>query len=419
MKTLQFRSAFVRVYPWTAFFCLWLSGGPAWPAPVEVRPGIEILCDHYAARLAGKRVGIVTNPTAIDRFGAHAIDRIAALPDVKLVRLFAPEHGLRGGYQAGEKVEDAKDPVTGLPVVSLHGATRRPPAESLQGLDVVIYDIQDIGSRSYTFVSTLTYMMEACEKAGVAVMVLDRPDPLGGNKIGGPLLNAANRSFIGVHEVSLVYGMTPGEWARLIQRERTPGIELTVVPMSRWKRGMVYGDLGWAWVPPSEHVPRWETSFFYAMTGTLGELGVLSEGVGTPLPFEQVGAPWVDAQGLAAAMNRRNMAGVWFRPTTFRPRYGSFQGDFCQGVQIHLRDPHVCNPAVVGIALLETLQRMYPERELFKPRAGNAYAMFVKALGDSAVAERLAAGRVGEIEDKIATDLQSYLARRAEILIYP
>jgi uncharacterized protein YbbC (DUF1343 family) len=325
---------------------------------------------------------------------------------------------LRGGYQAGENFDDAKDPVTGLPIVSLHGERRRPPPESLKDLDVVLYDVQDIGSRSYTFVSTLTYLMEACEAAGVAVWVLDRPDPLGGDKVGGPVLAPENRSFIGAHEVPQVYGLTPGEWARLIQRERTPKLKLEVIPMAGWKRGMLYGDLGWVWVPTSEHIPHWQTCFFYAMTGTLGELGVVSEGVGTPLPFEQVGAPWIDGAALAATLNRRGLAGVWFRPTTFKPRYGTFAGAFCQGVQIHLRDPRACNPAAVGMAILETLEKLYSGRGLFKPVRTDPYQMFVRALGDSAIARLLAEARLSGIGEKIADGLKAYRARRERILLY-
>lgn len=384
----------------------------------DVQPGVEVLVRHYADRLAGKRIGLVTNPTAIDRAGVHTIDRLVALPEVELVRLFAPEHGVRGGFRAGENVEEARDPVTGIPIVSLHGSTRRPPAESLADLDIVLYDIQDIGSRSYTYISTLTYLMEAAEAAGVEVWVLDRPDPLGGDKVGGPVLTSSNRSFIGVHEIAQVYGMTPGEYARLIQTERTPQIKLTVIPMAGWRRGLTFGDLGWVWVPPSEHIPRWESSLFYAMTGTFGELGAISEGVGTPLPFEQFGAPWMDGPGVAAELNRRRLSGVWFRATTFRPRYGTFSGDFCQGVQIHLLDARVCNPAEVGVAILETLQLIYPERRLFQQREGERYAMFVRALGDDVLAQMLAAARLGEFQTRINTGLEGFLRRRAAVLIY-
>jgi uncharacterized protein YbbC (DUF1343 family) len=384
-------------------------------------PGIEVLMRYYSARLKGKRVAILTNPTGVDLNLVSTIDRIRALPGVTVVRLFAPEHGLRGGFAAGESVDDARDPVSGLPVVSLHGKTRRPSAESLRDVDVVVYDIQDIGARSYTFISSLTYMMEACEQAGVEVLVLDRPDPLGGAKTGGPGLDAANISFIGIHRVPAVYGLTPGEWARLIQRERTPRLKLTVIPMSGWRRGMTYGQLGWAWVPPSEHIPRWESSLFYSMTGDLGELGTLSNGVGTPLPFEQVGAPGLNAARLAGLLETEKMPGVRFRATTFKPRYGAFVGSFCQGVQIHLTDARACDPARVALALMRALNEVASERNLFSARPKSEdYQMFLKAVGSSALANALAAqADLAPITAQLEQERTAWLARRAPVLIYP
>lgn len=398
---------------------MWVDPFAQNPSTSPVLPGVEVLCAHYADQLDGQRVGILTNPTGVDRSLASTIDRVRALPGVEVVRLFAPEHGVRGGFQAGEDVTENRDPVSGLPIVSLHGASRRVPPESLEGLDVVLYDIQDVGHRTYTFISTLTYMMEACEEAGVAFWVLDRPDPLGGDKIGGPMLDEDNLSFIGIHPVPQVYGLTPGEWAMLIKKERTPGLKLVVVPMQGWRRGMTYGELGWPWVPPSEHIPRWESAFFYAMTGTLGELGIASEGVGTPLPFELIGAPWIDSQKLADGLNAAGLGGVQFRPTVFKPRYGSYSGEFCQGVQVHLVSPGECDPARVSQTIMKVLTDLYPGRGLFKPAESNRYTMFVKALGDDAWAAALAAnGPYDAVEAQLRADLEAYRQRRAPVLIY-
>ena len=399
--------------------CIGAWHGVAAQPETPVAPGVEVLVDAYAARLEGKRVGILTNPSGVDRAMVSTIDRVRALPGVNVARLFAPEHGLRGGLAAGEMVKGGKDPVSGLPVVSLHGASRRPSPGDLKDLDIVLYDIQDVGHRTYTFVSSLTYLMEACEEAGVAVWVLDRPEPMGGKHFGGPMLDKANVSFIGVHDVPQVYGMTPGEWARLIQRERTPRLELSVVPMRGWRRGMTYGELGWVWVPPSEHIPRWESSFFYAMTGTLGELGVVSEGVGTPLPFEQIGAPWIDARKLARALNRAGLDGVKFRPTTFRPRYGAYQGQTCFGVQIHLTDHETCKPYRVSDLILTTLARDYAGRELFKPGSNDRYRMFLKAVGDGLFANALSSGDGFETyRGRARARLEAYARRRQAVLIY-
>lgn len=385
----------------------------------DVLPGVEVLCNEYARDLAGKRVGILTNPTALDRNFVHTIDRVRALPGVKVVRLFAPEHGVRGAFAAGASVNETRDPFSGLPVVSLYGDNRRPSQAMLKDLDVVLYDIQDVGHRTYTFVSSLTYMMDACEKAGVAVWVLDRPEPAGGDKVGGSMLDPANVSFIGVMAVPQEYGLTPGEWAKLVKAERTPKINLRVIPMRGWRRGMTYGDLGWAWIPPSQHIPRWDTSLFYAMTGTLGELGLVSEGVGTPLPFEQVGAPWLDGLAFEKTLNAMNLPGVHFRATFFRPRYGTFENQDCQGVQIHLTDARACQPARVGDAILQTLARMYQGRGIFRQTRTETYSMFLKSLGDTDYARALAAGGPFQsVESRTQRGLDDYMQRRARILIY-
>ncbi len=416
-----FITAFFRLTITLVLFPAWMGAwrGVAAQSETPVTPGVEVLVDAFAARLEGKRVAILTNPSGVDRAMVSTIDRVRELPRINVIRLFAPEHGLRGGLAAGEMVKGGKDPVSGLPVVSLHGASRRPSRDDLKDLDIVLYDIQDVGHRTYTFVSSLTYLMEACEEAGVAVWVLDRPEPMGGKHFGGPMLDKANVSFIGVHDVPQVYGMTPGEWARLIQRERTPRLELSVVPMRGWRRGMTYGELGWVWVPPSEHIPRWESSFFYAMTGTLGELGVVSEGVGTPLPFEQIGAPWIDARQLARALNRPALDGVKFRPTTFRPRYGAYQDKTCFGVQIHLTHPKTCQPYRVSDLILTTLARDYAGRELFKPGSNDRYRMFLKAVGDGMFANALSSDDGFETyRGRARARLEDYARRRQAVLIY-
>lgn len=386
----------------------------------DVMPGVEVLATERAGALAGKRVAILTNPTGVIRGGLiSSIEVIRRLPNVRVVRLFAPEHGVRGGFQAGENVDaQTVDPLSGLPVVSLHGAARKPPADSLRGIDIVLYDIQDVGVRHYTFISTLAGMMEACEAEGIELWVLDRPDPLGGIKIGGPVLEPQLKSFIGAHTIPLTYGLTPGEFARLYQSEHTPKLKLTVIPMRGWRRGMNYGDIGWPWVPPSEHIPRWETCLFYAMTGTLGELRLVSEGVGTPLPFEQIGAPWIDAVELATELNAMRLEGVFFRPTVFRPRYGTHAGRFCNGAQIHLVDARRCNPAQIGEAIMAALQKLYPEQKLFAETDTTPWEMFLKALGDEEVAKLMNAGDVRGTHALIGSKLGDYMERRKEALLY-
>lgn len=391
-------------------------------ASLEVLPGVEVLVRDHAEDLAGKRVGILTNPTGVTRNLQSTIDAVRDMPGVEVVRLFSPEHGLRGQHYAGDKVNENRDPVSGLPVMSLYGATRRPTPEMLEGLDVILYDIQDVGHRTYTFVSSLTYLMEACEKAGVAVWVLDRPDPTGGMHVGGSMIDPDLLSFIGIHEVPQVYGMTPGEWAQMIQAERTPGIDLKVIRMQGWRHGMTFGDTGWIWVPTSQHIPQWTTSYFYGMTGTLGELGKVNVGVGTPNPFELIGAEWLDGQTFAARLNAHGVPGVIFRPLSFSPRYALGTGKMLHGVQIHISDYHLVNPADVLAVLIIELVRIAPERNLFADYLleNGKPSGFLKALGDRAMAEQLAQNEVpdGLLAGR-SEKLEAFLERRDRYLLYP
>ena len=386
-----------------------------------VLPGVEVLLRDHAADLQGRRIGILTNPTGVTRELESTIDAVRALPDIEVVRLFGPEHGVRGQYFAGAKVNETRDPVSGLPVVSLYGATRRPTPEMLEGLDVVLYDIQDVGHRTYTYVSTLTYLMEACAEAGVAVWVLDRPDPLGGRVVGGPMLDPELVSFIGVHPVPQVYGMTPGEWARMVRAERAPKVDLRVIPLEGWRRGMTYGETGLPWVPPSQHIPHWESSFFYAMTGTIGELRRVNEGVGTPTPFELIGAPWLDGREFAQRLNALGLSGVRFRALSYTPRYGTGAGELLQGVQIHVLDYGAVDPSRVGAALMAQLVGLAPDEHIFARYLNDdgSATGFLKALGDRSIAEALAGNRVPEaLVGGNSESLDAFRARRAEYLIY-
>ena len=389
---------------------------------IEVLPGVEVLVRDHAPELAGKRVGILTNPTGVTRTLESTIDAVRNMPGVQVVRLFSPEHGLRGQHYAGDKVNETLDPVSGLPVMSLYGSTRRPTPQMLEGLDLILYDIQDVGHRTYTFVSSLTYLMEECEKAGVAVWVLDRPNPTGGQQVGGPVIDPDLISFIGIHEVPQVYGLTPGEWAQMIRAERTPGIDLRVIKMDGWHRGMTFGETGWIWVPTSQHIPQWTSSYFYGMTGTLGELGKVSVGVGTPTPFELIGAQWLDSQEFAGQLNRHGLEGVIFRPVSYSPRYALGTGKMLHGVQIHISDYHSVNPADVLAALIVELVRIAPDRNLFADylREDGSPSGFLKALGSREMAEQLANNEIpGQLLSQDSEALKAFRERRKQYLLYP
>ena len=297
-------------------------------ASAPVMPGVEVLKEIGFEGLVGKRVGLVTNPSGVDRELTSTIDILYNAPGVKLVALYGPEHGVRGDVYAGDKVNDAVDEATGLPVYSLYGATRQPTAEMLKGIDVMVYDIQDVGVRSYTFISTLGLVMRTCAELGIEVMVLDRPNPLGGNKIEGCYVEDPFYSFVSQYKIPYVYGLTVGEFAKLINEEglnrgqkgnQEPAkCELTVVPMEGWTRDMVYEDTGLPWVLPSPNIPFKETPMYYAAAGLCGELyGYLNIGIGYTLPFQVFGSTWIDPNKLQAKLESYNIPGVSFRTIYF------------------------------------------------------------------------------------------------------
>jgi uncharacterized protein YbbC (DUF1343 family) len=334
----------------------------------RVRTGADVLAARHFDLLQGKRVGLIVNHTArLDTM--HLIDRLMAEPEVHLVALFAPEHGLRGTAAAGEEIRDGRDVRTGLPVYSLYGATRKPTPEMLAGLDVLVFDLQDVGARCYTYISTLGLAMQAAAEAGIPFIVLDRPNPLGGELLSGFVLEPEQASFVGLYPIPLVYGLTIGELARMIQGERLlPGLEhleLIVVPLEGWRRSMQWPDTGLPWRPPSPNLPTFEaalaypgTVFFEAVDG--------SEGRGTDAPFLQVGTPWANAQALADTLNARGLPGVRFEPVTFTPRsrpgapHPRYEGRPLHGVRLHITDRRTFRPVVTGIHLLHAFYHQAP-----------------------------------------------------------
>lgn len=366
-------------------------------ASQRVKPGIEVLRDENFAPLKGKRVGLLTNPTGVDSKLNSTIDILYTAPGVKLVALFAPEHGVRGDIYAGGKVSEDRDQLTGLKVHSLYGGTRKPTPEMLKGIDVMVYDIQDIGCRSYTFISSLGLVMEACAAAGVEVMVLDRPNPLGGLKIEGPLVQSGSFSFIGQYPIPYIYGLTVGELARMVNEEgmlrgtkganpKPARCKLTVIPMKGWSRDMTFEETGLPWVPTSPHVPQAVTALFYPVTGYIGELsGYANTGIGYTLPFQLFGAPWIeDANLFAARMNALNLAGVSFRPITYTPFYGGYKDRTVRGVQIHITDYVAVRLTEIGFCLMQVATEMYPAHPAMGVE-GRKYRMFDLCMGSPAL----------------------------------
>jgi uncharacterized protein YbbC (DUF1343 family) len=392
----------------------------AQPAAPQVRTGIDVLVADNFAPLAGKRVGLITNPTGLTADLKSTVDVLQAAPGVKLVALYGPEHGVRGDAHAGDHVDDARDPKTNLPLYSLYGETRKPTPEMLQGVEVLVYDIQDIGSRSYTFISTLAVAMEAAAENGIALVVLDRPNPLGGVRIEGRPLDLAFRSFVGQLPIPYVHGLTVGELAQMINGEgwsaNAAKCELRVIPMKNWKRSMLFADTGLVWVPPSPHVPRAESSAFYAATGILGELGVINEGVGFPLPFELLGAPRIDATLFADALNARKLPGVVFRPMYYRPFYGSCKDEPCGGVQVLLTDPRRVHLTSIQFHAMDIVRERYPDLKLF----GNERdEMFDKVCGTDEIRKMFLDGKpLAEILKFWNEGVDEFRAKRVKYLLY-
>jgi uncharacterized protein YbbC (DUF1343 family) len=390
----------------------------------QVKLGNEMLAQNGFKALQGKRVGLITNPSGVNRNLESTIDVLRRAPGVKLVALFGPEHGIYGDVRAGDKIESRTDARTGLPVHSLYGKTRKPTPETLQGLDALVYDLQDTGCRSYTFISTMGVAMEACGEAGVEFVVLDRPNPLGGVRIEGPMVEEKYRSFVSQWDVPYVYGMTCGELARMIVGEGWIKMrcKLTVVPMKGWERTMVWRDTRLPWVPTSPHVPHGESPLFQVATGMIGELGgsAASTGIGYTLPFQCVAAPGVDMHKLAGALNACNLPGVRFQPITYKPYYFAFKDEVIGGVQIFFTDPAHAPLMAVNFYALETLKKV-AGRDVFQEaaKANRGFGMFDKVNGTDATRKALQAGKTAaEIVASWRAGEDGFCKKRQKYLLY-
>lgn len=378
---------------------------------VKIKLGNEVLFEEgkYAGLLKGKRVGLITNPSGVDSSFVSTIDKLMELEGCKLTALFAPEHGVRGAQGAGEKIKNELDPITGVPIYSLHGddehgnRQNKPRKSMLKDVDVLVYDIQDIGNRSYTYAGSMKLCMQAAKENGKEFVVLDRPNPMGGNLVSGNVLDPEYVTLVGWGPVAYIYGLTCGEMAMFLNEKTGINCKLTVVPMNGWKRSMKWWDTGLAWIPTSTHMQHAEDCWHIAMTGTLGELNVVNEGVGYPAPFQYVGAPWIDSLRLAFDLNRRNLPGVYFRPAYFKPYYHIFKDKQCGGVQIIITDVDKIMPVETGTHIIEAINSTYPEQKILtsgvdadstKTRA--RISMFNKVMGGNKVRKALLAGKSAE-----------------------
>lgn len=355
----------------------------------NVETGIEMLVKSNFSILKGKRVGLITNPTGVDRNLKSTVDILFKAPGVKLVALYGPEHGVRGEYSAGDIIGSATDPYTGLPVYSLYGATKKPSREMLKGIDILVYDIQDIGVRSYTFISTMGLAIEAAAENNIPFVVLDRPDPLGGIRMEGPVAKQGFISFVSQYPIPYVYGLTAGELAKYLNGEGllAGGVKckLEVVKMGGWKREMLFTETGLPWVPSSPHIPYAETPVYNLATGILGELMVANIGVGYPMPFQLFAAEWINADSLANALNGLKLPGLLFRPVHYKPYYNVLQGKMVHGVQIHCTDAKAAPLGLLPFYLLQETHKLWPEKDIFALAERSRVDMFDKVCGTDIV----------------------------------
>ncbi len=375
---------------------------------VKVLTGIDVLERDGFKQLAGMRVGLVTNHTGRDREGRQTIDVLNKAPDVKLVALFSPEHGIRG--LADEKVSDSKDDATGLPIYSLYGESRRPKAEQLKDLDALVYDIQDIGTRFYTYISTLGYVMEEAAKVKLPVFVLDRPNPIGGLDVEGPIADSDKLSFISYHTIPTRHGLTIGELAQLFNRQRKIGADVRVIKMEGWRRSMWFDETNLTWINPSPNMRSLTEATLYPGVGLLETTNV-SVGRGTDTPFEVVGAPWIQGDRLADYLNQRGLPGVRFVPLRFTPKASVFKDEQCGGVNIIVTDRTLFRPLPTGIEMALALRKLYPDD--WKVDS------YLRLLVNANTLERVKGGQSAkEIVDSWNAGLQEFRRARAEILLY-
>ncbi|PYM98359.1 MAG: DUF1343 domain-containing protein [Candidatus Rokuibacteriota bacterium] len=327
----------------------------------SVESGLEVLVRRRPALMRGRRIGLLAHQASVDRRLAHAADLLGDLRGVKLAALLAPEHGLWGAPQDHARVAGTRDAATGLPVWSLYGERREPTVAMLRGLDVLVVDLQDVGSRYYTYNWTMALAMRVCASVGVRVVVLDRPNPLGGVVVEGNVGDPAFASFVGLYPLAVRHGMTIGELASYLNREHAIGADLTVVPMTGWRRWMLWEDTGLPWVAPSPNMPTPDTARVYP-GGCLIEATNLSEGRGTTRPFEWIGAPYLDAHRYAAALERLRLPGVRFRPARFLPTFQKWAGRLCGGVQVHVTDRARFKPFLTGLAEIAVARRLAPRQ---------------------------------------------------------
>ena len=380
------------------------------PASGRVFVGVDVLEEQDFLPLRGKRVGLITNQTGVDSDGRRTIDVLARAPGVKLVALFSPEHGLAGKSQDAT-IANSTDQATALPIYSLYGNTRRPTSEMLQGIDLLLFDMQDAGVRFYTYLTTMAYSMEAAASHHIPFVVLDRPNPLGGEVIEGPMLDPGRTSFTAYFPLPVRYGMTIGELAKMLNTENHIEADLQILRMRNWRRSEVYDQTGLAWISPSPNLRTFQENLLYPGVEILQAAGV-SVGRGTDTPFEILGAPWMEADAFASELNRRSIPGVHLESTSFTPSDGPYQAERCGGVRIRITDRDSFRSIRLGLEIADALYRMYPQQFQLQKA--------VALLGSQSTIDRLIKGDApADIIASWSADLDKFRKTREKYLLYP
>ncbi|OYV88137.1 MAG: hypothetical protein B7Z63_01185 [Ignavibacteriae bacterium 37-53-5] len=388
----------------------------------RVKAGDEVFLEKHLNLIRGKSIGIITNQSGELQDGRHIVDVLAHVPGVKLVALFAPEHGIRGKASAGEDISSGIDKQTGVPVYSLYGKTKKPTPQMLKGIDILIYDIQDVGTRFYTFISTLDYCLEAAAENHIKFIVLDKPDMLRADLVDGPMLVDSLRSFIGIQPIPSVYGMTPGELATMMNDDGMlkGGVkaDLTVIRMENYRRNMWYDETGLKWIVPSPNLPDMNAVEVYP-GNVLLEATNVSEGRGTEHPFEIIGAPYIDSEKLISLLDKQKLSGVTFQPADFTPRAlpaagePKYLGELCHGVKVVVTGRNSLKPVEMGVTLVWAIRKLYPQEFKFIP------SYFDRLAGTSSMRSMLEDGKTPlEIFASWRKDNKRFEILRKKYLLY-
>ena len=396
------------------------GAGPApAPTPALVRPGVEVFIEHPPALVRGKRVGLITNQSGIDRQRRSTIDLLRAMPDFTLVALFSPEHGIRG--VAETRVGSSVDEKTGLPIHSLYGDTYQPTPQMLEGVDVLVYDIQDLGVRQYTYESTLALALQAAARQGIPIVVLDRPNPVTGTILEGNILEPVYQSFVGIYPVLSRHGMTLGALARMYNAEQRIGADLTVVPVEGWRRGMWWDQTGLPWVNPSPNIRRLEAAIHYPGAVFFEAINV-SEGRGTDLPFEQIGAPWLKNTEVATAMNAMSLPGIRFEAVEFQTAEAArkYPGQVLKGVRFILTDRDSYRPLATSLLTIDLIRRLHPDQFQWVGANSREPGMLTieRHGGTARLRQAIEAGTLPALLREWERDQATFLKERAAYLIY-